>query len=83
MRLVEAAGIELLATLKTRKLLIPLNAKYAKNGEYARVRYTAGTQTGTNRAVDVKYGWEPRKTPSPSRPSSASLGPPSTHLATD
>jgi hypothetical protein len=36
-------GIELKATLKARKLLIRLNAKDAKNGEYAQVRYTAGT----------------------------------------
>ena len=37
-------GIELKATLKARKLLIPLNAKNAKNSEVAQVRYTAGTQ---------------------------------------
>ena len=53
--LVGAVGIELKATLKARKLLIPLNAKDVKNGEYARVRYTAGTRTGTNRAAHVKY----------------------------
>jgi hypothetical protein len=37
-------GIELKATLKQRKLLIPLNAKNAKNSEVAEVRYTAGTR---------------------------------------
>ena len=47
--MVGAVGIELKATLKTRKLLILLNEKNAKNGEYARVRYTAGTRTGTSR----------------------------------
>ncbi len=45
-------GIELKATLKTRKLLILLNVKNAKNSEYAEVRYTAGTRTGKNRALD-------------------------------
>ncbi len=39
-----AAGIELKATLKMRKLLIPLNAENAKNTEFAQVRYTAGTR---------------------------------------
>ena len=39
-----AVGIELKATLKARKLLIPLNAKNAKNSEFAQVRYTAGTR---------------------------------------
>ena len=43
--LVGAVGIELKATLKTRKLLIPLNEKNAKNTEFAQVRYTAGTRT--------------------------------------
>jgi hypothetical protein len=42
--LVGAVGIELKATLKARKLLIPLNAKNAKNSEFAQVRYTAGTR---------------------------------------
>jgi hypothetical protein len=42
--LVGAVGIELKTTLKTRKLLIPLNAKNAKNSEFAQVRYTAGTR---------------------------------------
>jgi hypothetical protein len=51
-RLVGAVGIELKATLKTRKLLILLNVKNAKNSQYAEVRYTAGTRTGTNRALD-------------------------------
>ena len=39
-----AVGIELKGTLKTRKLLIPLNAKNAKNSEFAQVRYTPGTR---------------------------------------
>jgi hypothetical protein len=43
-RLVGAVGIELKATLKTRKLLILLNAKNAKNAEVAQVKYTAGTR---------------------------------------
>src|SRR5713101_4660491 len=43
--LVGAVGIELKATLKARKLLIPLNAKNAKNTECAQVRYAAGTRT--------------------------------------
>jgi hypothetical protein len=38
------AGIELKATLKIRKLLIPLNEKNTKNIEFAQVRYTAGTR---------------------------------------
>jgi hypothetical protein len=41
--LVGAVGIELKATLKTRKLLIQINAKNAKNVEFTQVRYTAGT----------------------------------------
>jgi hypothetical protein len=36
-------GIELKATLKARKLLIPLNAKNTKNTKFAQVRYSAGT----------------------------------------
>src|SRR6266851_4339465 len=43
-RSLAAVGTELRATLKIRKLLIPLNAKNAKNTEFAQVRYTAGTQ---------------------------------------
>src|SRR5713226_2022904 len=43
-RLVGAVGIELKATLKTRKLLILLNEKNAKNIGFAQVRYTAGTR---------------------------------------
>lgn len=31
-------------TLKTRKLLIPLNEKNAKNTGFAQVRYTSGTR---------------------------------------
>ena len=38
-----AVGIELKATLKARKLLVPLNAKNAKNIIFAEVRYTPGT----------------------------------------
>jgi len=44
--LVGAGGIELKATLKTRKLLIPLNVKNAKNTEVAQMRYTPGTRQG-------------------------------------
>ncbi len=36
------------ATLKIRKLLISLNAKNAKNTEFAQVRYTAGTRPEMN-----------------------------------
>ena len=43
--LVGAVGIELKATLKARNLLIPLNAKNAKNTRFAQVRYTRGTRT--------------------------------------
>ena len=39
-------GIGLKATLKARKLLIPLNVKNAKNTEVAQVRYTPRTQQG-------------------------------------
>src|SRR5271157_77035 len=42
--LVGAVGIELKATLKARKLLIPLNAKNGKNTEFAQPRYTPGTR---------------------------------------
>jgi hypothetical protein len=42
--LVRAVGIGLKAMLKTRKLLIPLNAKNAKNTGFAQVRYTRGTR---------------------------------------
>src|ERR1700730_13729285 len=42
--LVGAVGIELKATLKTRKLLILLNGKTAKNTGFAQPRYTAGTR---------------------------------------
>ena len=37
--LAEAVGVELKATLKTRKLLILLNEKNAKNTGFAQVRY--------------------------------------------
>jgi hypothetical protein len=39
-----AVGIELKATLKTRKLLILLNEKNDKNTEFTQVRYTWGTR---------------------------------------
>ncbi len=42
--LVGAVGIELKATLKIRKLLIPLNAKNTKNTKFAQLRYTPGTR---------------------------------------
>jgi hypothetical protein len=42
--MVGAVGIGLKATLKIRKLLIPLTAKTAKNGIFAQPRYTAGTR---------------------------------------
>ncbi len=37
-------GIGLKATLKTRKLLILLNEKNAKNTGFAQLRYTRGTR---------------------------------------
>ena len=37
-------GIELKTALKTRKLLILLNGKNAKNTGFAQPRYTAGTR---------------------------------------
>jgi len=42
--MVGAVGIELKATLKTRKLLISLNVKNGKNTGFAQVRYTPGTR---------------------------------------
>ena len=44
-KLVGAVGIGLKAKLKTRKLLILLNEKNAKNTGFAQVRYTPGTRT--------------------------------------
>ncbi len=49
--LVGAVGIELKATLKIRKLLIPLDSKNAKTRIFAQPRYTRGTQW------DQKCGW--------------------------
>jgi hypothetical protein len=49
--LVGAVGIELKAALKTRKLLILLNEKNAKNIQFAQVRYTAGTRNDSREAV--------------------------------
>src|SRR5258708_6981740 len=43
-RSLAAVGIELKATLKGRKLLIPLNAKNAKNTQFAQLGYTTGTR---------------------------------------
>lgn len=45
--MVGAVGIELLATLKARRLLISLNGKNARNSEFAEVRYTPGTRERT------------------------------------
>ena len=45
-------GIELLGVLKPRKLLIPLNAKNAKNTRFAEMRYTPGTPTGKSRTLN-------------------------------
>jgi hypothetical protein len=42
--LVGAVGIGLKATLKIRKLFIPLDGKNAKNTGFAQPRYTPGTQ---------------------------------------
>ena len=42
--LVGAVGIELKATLKIRKLFIPLDGKNAKNSGFAQPRYTRGTR---------------------------------------
>jgi len=51
--LVGAVGIELKAMLKTRKLLILLNAKSAKNTELAQVRYTPGTRSLPEQSSEV------------------------------
>src|SRR5439155_12557552 len=50
--LVGAVGIELKATLKRRKLVIPLNEKNAKSTGFAQARYTVGTRTP--RVADAK-----------------------------
>jgi len=42
--LVGAVGIELKATLKARKLLIPRKGKFEKNSRNAEPRYTPGTR---------------------------------------
>ena len=45
-------GIELKATLKARKLLIPLNEKNGKNAAFAQLRYVPGTRSRrTNAAI--------------------------------
>jgi hypothetical protein len=49
--LVGAVGIELKATLKTRKLLIPLNEKNGKNTGFAQLRYTPGTRNDLQRRL--------------------------------
>lgn len=51
--LVGAVGIELKATLKARKLLIPLNEKNGKNTEFTQVRYTAGTRKGPRDMAEI------------------------------
>src|SRR2546430_167725 len=53
-RLVGAVGIELKATLKARKLLIPLNEKNGKNTEFTQVRYTAGTWNDVDEFLYLK-----------------------------
>ncbi len=50
---VGAVGVELKAMLKTRKLLIPLNEKSAKNTELAQVRYTPGTRSLPEQSSEV------------------------------
>jgi hypothetical protein len=45
-KLVGAVEIGLKVTLKTRKLLILLNEKNAKNTGFAQVRYAPGTRNG-------------------------------------
>jgi hypothetical protein len=51
MRLVGVVGIELKAALKTRKLLILLNGKNAKNTGFAQPRYTRGTRKPENQGI--------------------------------
>ena len=46
-------GIELKATLKARKLLIPLNEKNGKNTEFTQVRYGAGTRKGPREMAEI------------------------------
>jgi hypothetical protein len=48
--LVGAVGIELKATLKARKLLIPLKAENVKNSEFAQRRYAPGTREPPDKA---------------------------------
>src|SRR6266851_2833553 len=55
-KLVGAVGIGLKATLKTRKLLILLNEKNAKNIGFAQVRYTAGTRAGKRNYPFLQHG---------------------------
>jgi hypothetical protein len=50
-RLVEVTGIELKATLKARKLLIPQNDKREKNHKNAEPRYTPGVIYGGQAAI--------------------------------
>src|SRR6266849_5123463 len=50
-RSLAAVGIELKATLKTRKLLILLNEKNAKNTGFAQLRYTAGTRNHLKKLI--------------------------------
>ena len=56
LELVGAVGIELKATLRTRKLLIPLNAKNAKNIIFAEVRYTREFSSGQPQPPEPKAG---------------------------
>jgi len=42
--MVEAGGVGILSPLIPRNLLILLNGRNNKNSEFAKVRYTAGTQ---------------------------------------
>jgi len=51
-----AVGIELKAMLKTRKLLILLDNKNAKNTGFAEVRYTRGTRRSAHVERTVKGG---------------------------
>ena len=80
-------GIELRATLKIRKLLIPLNAK---NTRFAQVRYTPGTRQAealrqpnqqarvstnlSNAALYEAADFQPRKSPAILETTAAFLG---------
>jgi hypothetical protein len=61
--MVGAVGIELKVTLKTRKLLILLNAKNAKSTGFAQPRYTRGTWRLQRIESKLQEHWHPKSVP--------------------